>query len=137
MERDMDRGKRKETMDPIMMDEEYIKEIMDKARTMRNGRPYQYKINSKRRAIVERECLDNDVEEVEDLCATRKIEEILRTTYDRKTRGQGSSVEEGSPFQIIISMEPIGTWADPGFNTTTTHQKIPNYQPFWQHLRSK
>jgi hypothetical protein len=30
MERDLDRGKKKEMMDPIMMDEEQIKEIMDK-----------------------------------------------------------------------------------------------------------
>jgi hypothetical protein len=50
--------------------------------------------------------LDNDEEEVEDLCATGKIEEILHTTYERKTRGHGSDVEEGSPFHIRISVEP-------------------------------
>jgi hypothetical protein len=27
--------------------------------------------------------------------------------------------------------------ADPGFNTTTTHQQNPNYQPFREHLRSR
>jgi hypothetical protein len=30
-------------------------------------RPYQYKINRKKRAVTEREGLDNDEEEVEDL----------------------------------------------------------------------
>jgi hypothetical protein len=35
-----------------------------------------------------------------------KIEEIMCATYERKTRGQGSDVEEGSPFQIRISVEP-------------------------------
>jgi hypothetical protein len=28
------------------------------------------------------------------------IEDILCTTYERKTRGHGSDIEEGSPFQI-------------------------------------
>jgi hypothetical protein len=50
--------------------------------------------------------LDSDEEEVEDLCAMGKIEEILHATYERKTRGQGSDAEEGSPFQIRISVEP-------------------------------
>jgi hypothetical protein len=31
----------------------------------------------------------------------------------------------------------VGTGADPGFNTTTTHQQSPNYWPFWQHLQSR
>jgi hypothetical protein len=67
---------------------------------VQHGRPYQYKINSKKRAVAEREGLDSDEEEVEDLCAMGKIEEILHATYERKTRGQGSNAEEGSPFQI-------------------------------------
>jgi len=66
----------------------------------RSGRPYRYKINSKKREVVEREGLDNDDEKVEYLRAMGHIEEIPRATYDRKTRGQGSGVEEGSPFQI-------------------------------------
>jgi hypothetical protein len=52
MEKDLDRGKKKEEMDPIMMDEEHIKEIMDKVGMTRNGRPYQYKINRKKREVV-------------------------------------------------------------------------------------
>jgi hypothetical protein len=50
--------------------------------------------------------LESDEEEVEDLHAMENIEEILCATYERKTKGQGSSVEEGSPFQIRISVEP-------------------------------
>jgi hypothetical protein len=57
-------------------------------------------MNSKKRAVAEREGLDNDEEEVEDLHATGQIEDILCTTYERKTRGHGSDAEEGSPFQI-------------------------------------
>jgi hypothetical protein len=33
MEKDLDRGQKKEAMDPIMMDEDQIKEIMDRAGT--------------------------------------------------------------------------------------------------------
>jgi hypothetical protein len=33
--------------------------------------------------------LDSDEEEVEDLRAMGKIEEILHATYERKTRGEG------------------------------------------------
>jgi hypothetical protein len=55
-----------------------------------SGRPYQYNINRKKREVAKREGLDSDEEEVEDLCAMGKIEEILCATYERKTRGQGS-----------------------------------------------
>jgi hypothetical protein len=61
-------------MDPIMMDEEHTKEILDRAQVTHNGRPYQYKINSKKREVAKREGLDSDEEEVEDLHATGKIE---------------------------------------------------------------
>jgi hypothetical protein len=69
----MDKGKKKEVMEPIMMDEENIKEIMDKVGTTDSKRPYQYKINRKNRAVAHREGLESDEEEVEDLCATYKI----------------------------------------------------------------
>jgi hypothetical protein len=100
MEKDMDRGKKKEYMDPIMMDEEHIKEIMDKARTTRSGRPYHYKINRKKRAVAEREGLESDEDEVEDIRAMNKIEEILCSTYERKKIFQGHSTEEVTPFHI-------------------------------------
>jgi len=35
---------------------------MDKEGTMRSGRPYQYKINRKKRAVAEREGLESDEE---------------------------------------------------------------------------
>jgi hypothetical protein len=82
MEMDLDRGKKKEMEDSIIMDGEQIKEIMDKAGTTHSGRPYQYKINRKNREITKREGLESDEEEVEYLCDTEKIEEITHATYD-------------------------------------------------------
>jgi hypothetical protein len=100
MDKDMERGQEKEAMDPIMMDDEQTKEIIRKAGVMHIGRPYRYKMNSKKRAVAEREALDSDEEEVEDLCAMGKIEDILHATYEKKSIGHGSNVEEGPPFQI-------------------------------------
>jgi hypothetical protein len=77
MDREMDKGKKKEAMDPIMMEEDQIKKIMEKYGKMCNGRPYQYKMNNKKRAIADREGLASDEEEVEDLWDVEKIEEIL------------------------------------------------------------
>jgi hypothetical protein len=42
-----------------------------------------------------------------------------------------------SQFQVPTTEPFVGTGADPGFNASTTHQQNPNYQPFWQHLRSR
>jgi len=39
-------------MDPIMMDEEQNKDIMERARVTRRGRPYQYKISSKMMTVM-------------------------------------------------------------------------------------
>ena len=50
--------------------------------------------------VVEQEVLENDEEEVEDLRVIGHIEEIFHATYERKTRGQGFSAKEGSPFHI-------------------------------------
>jgi hypothetical protein len=69
MERDLERGQKKEAMDPIMMDEKHTKEIMDRAGVTCSGRPYQYKINSEKREVVEQQGLDSDEEEVEDIRA--------------------------------------------------------------------
>jgi hypothetical protein len=55
--------------------------------TMHSGRPYQYKLNRKKRVVAKREGLESDEEEVEDLCVVEHIEEILCTTYERKSRG--------------------------------------------------
>jgi hypothetical protein len=57
-------------------------------------------MNSKKRVVAEREGLENDEEEVEDLRAMGQIEDILHTTYERKSKGHGSGTKEGSPFEI-------------------------------------
>ena len=54
---------------------------------MHRGVPYQYKVNTKKRVVDEREGLASNEEEVEDLWAMEHIEEILCTTYERKTIG--------------------------------------------------
>jgi hypothetical protein len=87
MEEEMDRGKKEEALDPIMMEEDQIKQIMETTGRMRSGVPYQYNMNNKKRAIAAREGLASDEEEVEDLRAVEQIEEILHKTYERKTRG--------------------------------------------------
>jgi hypothetical protein len=87
MEEEMDRGKKEEALDPIMMEEDQIKQIMATTGRTRSGVPYQYKMNNKKRAIAAREGLESDEEEVEDLRAVEQIEEILHATYERKTRG--------------------------------------------------
>ena len=63
----MNKGKKKESMDPIMMDEDQIKKIMTIAGNTHSGAPYQYKMNNKKRAIADREGLERNEEEVEDL----------------------------------------------------------------------
>jgi hypothetical protein len=87
-------------MDPIMMDDEQIREIIRSVGVTCCGQPYQYKMNSKKRVVVEREGLDNDEEEVEDLRTMGHIVDILYATYERKTRGHGSDEKEISPFHI-------------------------------------
>jgi hypothetical protein len=67
MEGEMDKGKKEEALDPIMMDEDQIKQIMEIAGRMHSGVPYQYKINTKKRFVAAREGLESDEENVEDL----------------------------------------------------------------------
>ena len=80
-------------MDPIMMDDEQTREIIRKESVMCSGWPYQYRMNNKKRVVVEREGLENDEEDVEDLHTTGKIEDILHATYERKNRGHGSDTK--------------------------------------------
>ena len=90
MEGEGDKGKKeKEPLDPIMMDDDKIKWILASSRMMCSRVPYQYKVNTKKRDVAVREGLESDEEEVEDLRAMEKIEEILCATYERKTRGLG------------------------------------------------
>jgi hypothetical protein len=86
MEGGKDKGNKEEPLDPIMMDDDHIKQIMATIGKMHSGVPYQYKVNTKNRAIAMREGLASDEEHVEDLQNMDQIEEILCATYERKTR---------------------------------------------------
>jgi hypothetical protein len=86
MEEDMDKGNKEEALDPIIMEEDRINHFMETTRRTCSGAPYQYKMNNKKRAITEREDLESDEKEVEDLQAVEKIQEILHVTYEMKTR---------------------------------------------------
>jgi hypothetical protein len=85
-------------MDPIIMEEDHIKKIMENFITTRSGRPYQYKMNNKKRAIADREGLVSDEEEVEDLQDVEQIKEILHTTYERKKIGPRSETKGITPI---------------------------------------
>jgi hypothetical protein len=87
MEGEVDKGKKEEALDPIMMEYDQIKWIMVTAGKTHSGVPYQYKVNTKKRVVATREGLTSDEEEVEDLRAVEQIEEILCTTYERNMRG--------------------------------------------------
>jgi hypothetical protein len=76
-EGEMDKGNKEEALDPIMMEEDQIKQIMETTGRTHSGVPYQYNMNTKKRAIAMREGLASDEEEVEDLRAMEQIEEIL------------------------------------------------------------
>jgi hypothetical protein len=67
MEGGKDKGKEEEPLEPIMMDDDQIKKIMEIVGKMRSRVPYQYKVNTKKRAITTREGLESDEEKVEDL----------------------------------------------------------------------
>jgi hypothetical protein len=67
MEGEMDKGNKEGALDPIMKDEDQIKQIMATTGRTRSGVSYQYKMNTKKRAIAAREGLTSDEEEVEDL----------------------------------------------------------------------
>jgi hypothetical protein len=59
--------KEEEPLDLISMDDDQLKWILASPGTTRSGAHYQYKINTKKRDIAEREGLESDEEEVEDL----------------------------------------------------------------------
>ena len=64
MEEDMDKGKKEEALDPIMMDDDQIKQIMMTTRRTCSGVPYQYKVKTKKIVVAAREGLESDEEEV-------------------------------------------------------------------------
>jgi hypothetical protein len=109
MEGEMDKGNKEEALDPIMMEEDQIKQIMEITGRMRSGVPYQYNMNTKKRALASREGLASDEEEVEDLLTMEQIEEILPTTYERKMRGPRVGIDRNTSIHINFSVEPINT----------------------------
>ena len=60
MEGELDKGKKEEPLDPIMMDDDQIKWIMVIAGKTCSGVPYQYKVNTKKRVVSTREGLERD-----------------------------------------------------------------------------
>jgi hypothetical protein len=99
--------KEEEPLDPILMDDNQLKWILASSGTTRSGSPYQYKVNTKKRFVAEREGLASDEEEVEDLRAMEQIKEILRANYERKMRGPRTEGERSHPFNVNVSVEPI------------------------------
>jgi hypothetical protein len=123
MEEEMDKGKM-DAMDRIMIEEDQIKKIMEIARKTCSGVPYQYKMNNKKRAIVDREGLESNEEEVEDLWAMENIEEILCTTYERKIGGLRERTGGRTPIHVSVNVEPITPCA-----TNTPKRTPPFRQP--------
>jgi hypothetical protein len=60
MEGEVDKGKKEESLDPIMMDKNQIKNIMATVGKTCSGVPYQYKVNTKKRVIAVRGGLASD-----------------------------------------------------------------------------
>jgi hypothetical protein len=87
-----------------------------------SGVPYQYNINNKKRAIAMREGLASDEEEVEDLWAVEKIEEIMLVTYERKTRGPRVEIGGRTPIHINVSVEHINPCV------TNTPERTPSFR---------
>ena len=54
-------------MDLILMDDDQLKWILASLGMTHSRAPYQYKVNTKKRDVAEREGLASDEEEVEDL----------------------------------------------------------------------
>jgi hypothetical protein len=124
MEGLVDKGKMEEPLDPIMMDDDQIKRIMETAINIHSGVPYQYKVNTRKRVIATREGLASDEEEVEDLQAVENIGEILHVTYERNTIGPRAGREGRNPIHINVSLEPINPCA-----TNTPKRTPPFRQP--------
>jgi hypothetical protein len=110
---EVDKGKKEEALDPIMMDEDQVKKIMATAGKTCSGLPYQYKVNIKKRVVAMREGLASDEEEVE---------EILHATYERKMRGPRVGIEGRNPIHINVSVEPINPCA------TNTPKRTPSFR---------
>ena len=64
-------------------------------------------MNNKKLVVAEREGLESDEEEVEDLWDVEQIEEILHATYERKTSGPRVGIKGITPIHVSVSVEPI------------------------------
>ena len=125
MDEGEDKGKKEEEfLDPILMDDDQLKWILVSPGMTRSRVLYQYKVNTKKRVVVTREGLESDEEEVEDLWVVEQIEEILRATYERKTRGPRIGGEDSHHFHINFNVEPINPCA-----TNTPKRTPPFRQP--------
>jgi hypothetical protein len=60
MEGKKDKGKKEEPLDPIMMDDDQIRWILEKTGKMHSGVSYQYKVNTKKRVVDVREGFSSD-----------------------------------------------------------------------------
>jgi hypothetical protein len=66
-------------------------------------------MNNKKRAIADREGLESDEEEVEDLWAVEKIEEILCAQHmkgKKEVQGQEHKEELQSRSQLVWNLQP-------------------------------
>jgi hypothetical protein len=131
MEGEMDKGKKEKALDPIIMNKDKIKQIMEPTRRMHNRVPYQYNMNTKKRVVAVREGLESDEEEVEDLQAMEKIEEILHATYERKTRVLREGIEGNTPIHINVSVKPMNPCA-----TNTPRRTPPFRQPYFRRRKT-
>jgi hypothetical protein len=123
MEGGEDKGKNEEEpLDPIMMDDDQIKWILASSGTTSSGVPYQYKMNTKKRDVAAREGLASNEEEVEDMQAMEKIEEIMLAMYERNTRGPRTGEEGNHPIHINVSVEPINSCV------TNTPKRAPSFR---------
>jgi hypothetical protein len=114
--------KEEEPLDPILMDDDHLKWILASSGTTSSGALYQYKVNTKKRAVAEREGLASNEEGVEDIQAVEQIEEILCVAYERKTRGPRTGGEDSHPFNINVIVEPINPCA------TNTPRRTPSFR---------
>jgi hypothetical protein len=79
-------------------------------------------MNNKKRAIADREGLESDEKEVEDLLSMQKIEEILRSTYERNICGPRKRAEGITSIHFSVSVESITPCA------TNTQERTPPFR---------
>jgi hypothetical protein len=124
MEGEVDKGKKEEALEPIMMDEYQIKWIMETTGKMCSGVPYQYKVNTKKRVVDMRECLESDEEVVDYIQVVEQTEKIMCMKYERNMRGPRVEIEGNTPIHISVIMEPINPCATNTLRRTPPCRKL-------------